>query len=341
MIKILRQHIFMGLAGFVWGVLVFSLWTQLSFYFILFLYLLGLVLIFLSLLKYRTVKLIFSLPVVILLGFILGFLRADVFESKLKGGEDLTLESKVSVVGQIIKEPDIRDSSTRLVVKVDDIKTRILVVTNIYQKFNYGDRVLVSGVVLRPANFINEHTGRKFDYINYLKRDKIVYQISFAEVEKIQTNFDLGFLVGVQKTLFQIKNDFNHKFSLLITEPASSLLAGILTGDRRGLGVEWEDKFRRAGLIHIVVLSGYNITIVAVVIVSLLSYFLSKKVALILSIVGLVVFTLAVGAGPAVARASLMATIAILARLGGRTYLAGVGTGWFFDDLMEPNGACF
>lgn len=325
MIKNLRRHLFLLGGGFVFGVLVFSLWSQLNFYFVLFIYLLSLVVIFLSLFKYKKVKLIFSLPVVVLLGFVLGFLRADIFEAGFKGEQSFILGTKVSVEAQIVKEPDARDTSTRLVVRTPEAKFNILVVTNVYQKFALGDVVQVEGVISRPVNFINEDTGREFDYVNFLKKEKIIYQISFATVEKTTTEPDLGLVLGLQKFLFTVKNDFNSKFSLLIKEPASSLLTGVLTGDRRGLGVEWEEKFRQAGLIHIVVLSGYNITIVAVVVVILLSYVLTKKTALVFSLMAIFLVALAVGAGPAVIRASLMAGIAILARLTGRTYLAGVG----------------
>ncbi len=327
MIKNLRRHLFLGGGGFVFGVLVFSLWPQLNFYFVSFVYLLSLVVIFLSILKYRKVKLIFSLLVVILLGFVLGFLRVDIFEAGLKEGQNFILGTKVSIQAQIVKEPDVRDSSTRLVVRVPEAKFNILIVTDVYQKFNLGDVVQVEGVISLPVNFVNEDTGREFDYVNFLKKEKIIYQISFATVEKINTEPNLGQVMGLQKFLFTIKNNFNSKLSLLIKEPANSLLAGILTGDRRGLGTEWENKFRQAGLIHIVVLSGFNITIVAVVVVSLLTYVLDKKTALVCSLIAIFLFALAVGAGPAVIRASLMAGIAILARLSGRTYLAGVGLG--------------
>jgi len=99
-------------------------------------------------------------------------------------------------------------------------------------------------------------------------------------------------------------------------------MAGVLLGVQDSLGTELEDVFRDTGIIHIVVLSGYNITIVSESLVKLFS-FLPKNLALGSGAFGIILFSLMVGATPSVLRASLMALLVLLARGAGRTYAIG------------------
>ena len=62
------------------------------------------------------------------------------------------------------------------------------------------------------------------------------------------------------------------RINVLIKEPESSLLAGLLLGAKNSLGTDWQEKFRQVGVSHIVALSGYNVTIVALGIMMFLSF---------------------------------------------------------------------
>ncbi|OHA58829.1 MAG: hypothetical protein A2571_00385 [Candidatus Vogelbacteria bacterium RIFOXYD1_FULL_44_32] len=253
------------------------------------------------------------------LGFGLGVWRLQssiVFNSVLvdKVGQ------KQEMMGVVVESPDERDTTTRLVVRLVDSKEKILVSTSPYKKINYGDVLKITGLVALPTNFITD-SGREFDYISYLKVRDIHYQMSLAKIEIIdqgQGNYILTWLLA-------LKNKFIEQVNLALPEPHSSLLAGLLVGERRGLGEEITTDFRRAGLVHIVVLSGYNMTIVAEALMIFLAYFLSFNLTLLAGAVSIILFALMVGGGPTVVRASLMALLAVWARATGRIYSATVG----------------
>jgi competence protein ComEC len=90
------------------------------------------------------------------------------------------------------------------------------------------------------------------------------------------------------------------------------------------LGEELTTAFRRSGLIHIIVLSGYNMTIVAEAIIIILSAVLPFGASLLAGALGIALFAIMVGGGATVVRASLMAVIALFARFTGRIYSATV-----------------
>ncbi len=227
---------------------------------------------------------------------------------------------KIEVSGLVVGEPDIRESSTRLIFfpqkssNITDFKKNILVTVPNGEEFSYGDEVLVSGTLDLPANFETD-TGREFDYVSYLAKDGIGYQMYRPKITIISHgngNF-------IKRALLYAKKSFTENLQRAIPEPHSSLSAGILLGAKHSLGKELNDAFRQTGLIHVVVLSGYNVTIVAEFIVKVFS-FLPKFAGVAGGVLGIIAFALITGSGATVVRASVMACIALIGRSTGREY---------------------
>ena len=109
--------------------------------------------------------------------------------------------------------------------------------------------------------------------------------------------------------------------SLSLPEPEVSLGAGLLLGVKQALGTDLEADFRTAGIIHIVVLSGYNLMLVGIFISFLLSFFLSQRPRLICSMVAIVIFAILVGLSATVVRATIMALLMLFAGTSGKRYL--------------------
>ncbi|MCH8329246.1 MAG: ComEC/Rec2 family competence protein [Nanoarchaeota archaeon] len=93
-----------------------------------------------------------------------------------------------------------------------------------------------------------------------------------------------------------------------------------MLGTKQSLGEELKQDFIDTGIVHIVVLSGYNVTIVSDAIVGFFGYFLSGMVAFSLGLISIVFFAIMTGAGATIVRASIMAILVLIARRIGRTY---------------------
>lgn len=104
----------------------------------------------------------------------------------------------------------------------------------------------------------------------------------------------------------------------VLPEPHAGLLNGILFGTKATLSKELYNALIRTGTLHIVALSGMNITIIALIINSILLPFVSRRIASILTIAGIVLFVWFVGASPSVVRAAIMGSISLLAITLGR-----------------------
>lgn len=261
--------------------------------------------------------------VIFLLGLNLGILRTNVTEKKFIltkfAGE------KVVIFGAVAGEPEDRGSYLALMIRVEVVSTesicevvseQVLVRADRFVDVEYGDIVRASGRIDLPEPFATD-TGRVFRYDKFLEKDSVGTILPFAQIEFIEQGKG-GF---VKRFLFKTKARYLQTVGRFIPDPEASLLGGLTVGAKRSLGKDLERDFRLTGLIHIVVLSGYNVVIVAEAIMFSLRYF-SNKLRTILGIVAIGLFVILVGAGATIVRAGLMAAIALAARSFGREALA-------------------
>lgn len=250
------------------------------------------------------------------LGLFLGLFRIGL--AILPVSNFLPTDEKITLAVKIIAEPDERLSNTQLIVQEQETKEKILLLVDRFPRYQYGDEIIIKGKLSKPQNFITD-SGKEFDYQKYLLARGINYQMFKPDIILISSKSKFNFIVW----LFSLKHHFIDNLNYSLPEPQVSLMNGLLLGAKSGLGDEVSENFRRVGLSHIVVLSGYNISIVATFILRGL-FFLSQTLSLVGGVAGIIIFALLVGAGPAVIRASIMAILALLARGYGRIYEAGI-----------------
>lgn len=97
-----------------------------------------------------------------------------------------------------------------------------------------------------------------------------------------------------------------------------ALVRGMATGDTHGLSEEAEDAMRRAGISHLVAVSGANIALViAAVLAPLLVLGVPRRLRLTAATLAMVLYVWVVGEEPSVQRAATMATPLLIARFAG------------------------
>ncbi len=265
-----------------------------------------------SLLRNHTLRDFFVFISIFVLFASLGVFRFISSEIKQDPILDSHVGEKVKVLGIVVREPKDGDSYRQYALHTDS-GSNVLVRATPFPGFQFGDRLSVFGKLELPKTFETPQ-GTTFNYPAYISKEGISYIMSFASVEKVGE-----ISAPVQKSLFTIKHGFMSSIERLIPYPESSLLGGILLGVDDSMGKDLLDAFRMVGIIHIVVLSGYNITLVAESVRKSLS-FLSLRKALLGSIIGIVLFIMMVGFSPSVVRAGIMAILALVARATHRNY---------------------
>lgn len=104
----------------------------------------------------------------------------------------------------------------------------------------------------------------------------------------------------------------------LLPEPHAGLLAGILFGTKATLSKSLYQDLITSGTLHIVALSGMNITIIASLVSLTLLRFVSRRIASLLTILLIIGFVWFVGLSPSVIRAAIMGCISLLAVIFGK-----------------------
>lgn len=108
----------------------------------------------------------------------------------------------------------------------------------------------------------------------------------------------------------------------LLPEPHAGLLAGILFGTRASLSRELTDAFITTGTIHIIALSGQNLSIFTGTLATWLASFVSRRIASLLIIFIFVWFLWFVGPSPSLVRAVIMGSLTLLSVIFGRRNLS-------------------
>ncbi len=228
--------------------------------------------------------------------------------------------TNVSLEGVVIADPDIRETNQHIVVKVtkEGTSTIILAFAPLYPTFSYGETVTVSGTLQKPEPFDTDG-GRVFRYDQYLAKDHIFAIIPRAYIESIAPPH--GFVVRSFDFLYGLKHTLAHGIEAALPEPSAALAEGLLTGGKQGLGKSLIDAFTVAGLLQIVVLSGYNVMIIAEAVMRAFS-FLPKRFAVSFAGISIFGFITAAGSGSSAIRAGIMACLGLFARSTNRTYSA-------------------
>lgn len=181
-------------------------------------------------------------------------------------------------------------------------------------KINVGDVVEAEGVIGSIPSF-KTASGRWFDYENFLALDDYFFTLRKVDSSKMKINHSRKVLDG----LWGMRGLLANQIDRIYEQPESALVAGILLGEKKALGKKLNEYFQRAGLTHIVVLSGFNVTIV---LQSAFYLFSRMRISyrFVGAVVSIVAFVLLVGPGTTTVRAAIMSFIACSSKLFKRKY---------------------
>ena len=226
--------------------------------------------------------------------------------------------NSVTFEGVIGGEPDIRDRSIfytmeRLRVLIRDneraVSGRVLLTTSLYPRLVFGDRVRTTCVLDDPKELGESYRG-------YLAKSGVYaicrYPKSVELISQNEGNVLKRWLLG-------IRNNFRVQTQKIFPFPHAGLVLGLLIGDTDGIPNYLKDALIQTGTIHIVAISGYNISIIISLLLTLAPYiYLSRRFAWAAVIPILLGFIFIAGAESSVVRAGIMALIVAFASEAGR-----------------------
>ena len=229
-------------------------------------------------------------------GVSVGLWRGSAGQVGLEKYEQLIGQS-VTLSGRVLEDPDI-DKRGQTVLRLSDLvfsehelPGNVWVVTKKTDVVRRSDRVTVSGKM-------TEGFG------------SFVGAIYRAEIEQVERPVPGDVAVGV-------RDWFAERVRMHIPDPEASLGLGYLLGLRRALPPGLVEALQIAGLTHVIVASGYNLTIL-VRLSRRLFVRVSKYLAMLSSTAMILAFMAVTGMSPSMSRAGLVAGLSLAAWYYGR-----------------------
>ncbi|MDO8603155.1 MAG: ComEC/Rec2 family competence protein, partial [Candidatus Omnitrophota bacterium] len=220
--------------------------------------------------------------------------------------------------------------------------------------YQYGDRLLVKGTIMRPglpndasrlrpslrSGLRSKNIGSEtdivlarprsknisvqaqsrtnFDYKRYLENQNIFAIIDASEknVTLLSHNYKSNSILRYAYLVREkIKNQFLEKMPL----ESGAFLRAILLGDRSELPKKLNESFRNSGIMHILAISGLNVALLAGAFLFLFKLLrLKREVYYIATMVSLVFLMILTGSSVSVVRATIMCIVFLTGRLLGR-----------------------
>lgn len=242
----------------------------------------------------------------------------------------------VAIEGIIDSRPSIATEGSRLIVKVERLirGNRAETVTGLLQLYvSEGDVLLARGDRIRFISRISvpQRLGLpgEFDYSRYLALQGI------ATTGRVNSQNEIVLIRGgaeepLLRASDRIARLLGDSIRLSIPdERVSSVLAALLLGDQRRIPRDLSDAYTRAGVNHILSISGFHIGIIAAFITFITIWLLTRfeypalhwnvrRIAVIIAVPAMLGYLFLTGNAPATARSVIMLSVFALALLAER-----------------------
>lgn len=239
-------------------------------------------------------KLLLSLVAVVTCGLVLGVWRGSLELDHLSGYKNY-LQQKVAVAGQVVEDPVYDDRGMldfrlqNVHIEGNNLPGEVRIKTYSFIEVRRGDSVVASG---KLAEGFGNYQAAMY----------------YAQAETVAKN---------ENIVDAVRREFAASVLTNMPDPQASLGLGFLIGLKSGLPSDLDEQMRLLGLTHIVVASGYNLTIL-IRLARRLFEKVSKYQTVIVSAGLIIGFVAVTGFSPSMSRAALVTGLALTAWYYGR-----------------------
>ena len=206
--------------------------------------------------------------------------------------------------------------------------------------YQYGDRLLVKGTIAKPGLYsrLRSQPRTNFNYKQYLENQNIFAIINASEKNVTLLTHDYK-VNPILRYAYLVREKIKNKFLEKMPLDSGAFLRAILMGDRSELPNKLNESFRNSGTMHILAISGLNVTLIAA---AFLYFFklirLKRKISYALTMLFLVFLMLLAGSSASVVRATVMCIVFLTGILLGREVdgYNSLGTAALFILIVNP-----
>lgn len=264
---------------------------------------------------------LFSVSLFIFL-FISQILQENLFKNndynsiiKIKYENQNKIEYKKDIF--VIYRIDRKENQSLLYIKSKTNSKNYVFYNNIYSSSDLKDRDLATGdsveieysvldnILRYPEikdNLISDN-GKSFNSLAYWRSLGVEGVISIKDISNVNKN-DSKYLVLKTK----IRENFTNKMKELIKGEEAAIASAMIIGDDNSISQKTLSIYRDSGLSHILVLSGYNFSVLIVFAIVLFG-FLGKRLSIVAGLIATIIFALIIDLDSNTLRAFLFSII--------------------------------
>lgn len=227
----------------------------------------------------------------------------------------LSFGKKSEISGKIVIRPQVDFKQQKIVLEIDGQnhkKTLILINAPHYPEYKFGQSIKFEGAIEEPRNF-----SADFDYKGYLK-GKLIYGIVNRPGEITITSSSNNASDHIISKLYDLSATFENSINRILPEPHASLASGILLGSKRNIPDALMNNLQITGLTHIIALSGFNVTIIIIVLAELLLGIIGRRRTFWLGTILIILFVIMTGNFSSAVRAAIFSVLLLFGRTYGR-----------------------
>ena len=217
-------------------------------------------------------------------------------------------EENTEIIGIVVSTKIEKQYYDLYIIKIQDSQFKMYIQVNKKEKLEYGDKLVVKGKYSSPSKQRN-YGG--YDDSMYLKTKKILGRVKADNIKLIAKNQCNFILQLANKANLLIKE----KIDKIFEGKNSSLLKGLLLGDKQNIEDEVKENYQILNISHILAVSGMHIGYIILAIQLLFKKIIGKKYAKITTIIILIIYIFITGFSPSIIRASVMAILVICSTL--------------------------
>jgi|SRR5882724_744497 len=229
----------------------------------------------------------------------------------LHNGEQINLQVTLE------EEPMVSSRGQEFSIKTDQ-NQQIYLKTSLSPHYHYGDSLAIAGQL----------------QVKKSQKGRTIYSMNFPKIHIAKETENL-----FSEATDHIRNMSTALYEETLPPVSASLLLGIVFGAKEQFPPDFLQHLRTVGVLHVIAASGMNVSFFTGALMFSLGTFLKRRFAIILSIFGVIFYSLLVGFQASILRASIMAIIAFTASFFGRQNIAVTalfGTGYLML-LWQPS----
>jgi len=263
---------------------------------------------------------IFRLPIsFLILGLALGmnqFYRALPINNP-RNITHYTNTPSVVVTGIVASDPKISNRYTSLTVDCEhvcingnliDVSGKMSISLPSGYHIQYGDRLQLKGNIKNTIPIGSPPTTSRKG------QQRVFTEMVFPEIEVVGYNHGNPILAS----LYYLRKQAHTNLMNLMPFPESAVLSGILLGIDTSIPDYLWNGYRTSGTVHIIVISGFNISIITILLYKMFRRSLRRMWVLPMIFLAIIFYTILTGADQPVIRAAIMALFGLPAHQFGR-----------------------